>query len=180
MPAAAWNNAGVSTVKPACAWPLPRTTFPLAAVLLLAAAFAACDQVPTAPSDGNGLLLTAAVNPTVIERGQTGTLTLSLQNQTSRDIELSFGSSCQVMPYIAVRGTGEIVYPTGGGWVCLTVMTGLTVPAGGSVTRVTELIAAETAPHPYAALPPGEYAAYARIDSTTHKLQSEPAYFRVN
>jgi hypothetical protein len=147
------------------------------AIALLATALsAACRDSPDAPSSQPPLRLTASITQTVVTRGSTSTIIFRLENLTSETVKIDFGSSCQIMPFISHRSDARLVYPNGG-WACLAVITELTLPPGGSVTREVLVQAAETADYPYVALSPGEYVSYAKLDDQQYRLQSAPVSF---
>jgi hypothetical protein len=156
--------------------------YPLRALLTATLAMAivpSCEQAPLAPSQKGTLHMTAQVNRTAIESGGTAKVTYRLENQTSQAVSLQFSTTCQIMPYIAFRATGDPAYPPGGNWVCSQMTTELTVQPGGTVVREIQLRAAGAAPYPYVALPPGEYVTYARLDDVKYKLQSDAVHFLV-
>jgi hypothetical protein len=150
-----------------------------AAVLAACVVMSACANTPSAPSrrsDGP-LTLSATISRSDISSGGEATIVFQLENRDSADLKLTFPSSCSILPYIA-RGDA-VIYPSGGGWACLTVITTLTVPARGSVTRDVIVRAAATATPPIVPLGPGDYTAYAKLDSTDFHLTSPPVSFSV-
>ena len=151
---------------------------PLAAALAAAAAMTACAN-PNKPSADGPVRLRGAITQTIINRGETATLTFRLENVSQNPVTLNFSSSCQIMPYIADRRTSQIVHPAGGGWVCLTVLTQLELAAGASRAVDVQVRAADVAAQPFVALAPGEYEAYAKIDASPYKLQSASVTFTV-
>lgn len=131
----------------------------------------ACGSSPNAPEQTGPVRLTAQINRSEIAAGGTAVATFRLENVTGNPITLNFPSSCQVRPFIARRASNEVIYPSGGGWVCLTVVTSLTL-APRSVT-VTELnLIAGAGAFDQVALAPGEYALFARLESHEHTLES--------
>jgi hypothetical protein len=154
-----------------------KSSFRLIAFALLTGSIIACGDTPSAPSPAPAVRLLAQISPSTIAAGETATITFLLENVSSNDVELTFPSSCQISPYISLRGT--VTYPSGGGWVCLTVITKLAVPAGGSVTREVLVRAADAAEYPVVALAPGDYVAYAKLDASSPPLASPMIPFKV-
>lgn len=150
------------------------------AVLALACiVLASCGSAsPTTPSQQGPLRLTGSSTRSFIPAGETATITFRLENLGPYALTLHFSDSCQLMPYIA-NAAGQIVYPGGGGWGCLTVITSLTLEAGGAKTVDVQVRAAAQVSYPYVALGAGDYSAYAKVPSSEYKLQSDPVRFTV-
>ena len=111
----------------------------------------------------NGLRLELSLDRTLIPMGDSGNVTIRLRNETAQAVRLDFGSSCQIMPYIETEA-GAIQHPEGGAWWCAAVLTSLTVPAHGVVTRLLVVRGAARAEGlAGASLPPGGYRAYALV-----------------
>ncbi len=138
----------------------------------------ACGGSPSTPSQPGSLRLTGSITRTVIAAGGTATITFELRNSTSNSVTLNFPDTCQLMPYIT-SSYGLIVYPEGGGWVCATVITSLTLKPGEAKTLDVAVRAAATASYPDVALGPGSYRAYARVPASQNALQSDPIGFTV-
>ena len=156
--------------------PVIRCAVPFAIALTLAG----CRDGPASPSREGPLRLSASSTRAVVTAADPATLTFRLENTGSAAIRLTFSSSCQLMPYIAEIGTGEIVYPGGGGWVCLTVMTELTLPPGGAETKTVQVRAAGTSGSGLAAvLSPGVYRAYAQLEDLDYRLRSRSILIQV-
>ena len=142
------------------------------AVVPAALVFAiACGSTPTAPDQTGPLRLTAQINRSEISSGGTAVVSFRLENVSSRPITLGFPSSCQVQPFIARRPSNEVIYPSGGGWVCLTVITSLTL-APHSVTVQELNVIAGAGAYDLVALVPGEYSFFARVESMEYTLES--------
>jgi hypothetical protein len=94
----------------------------------------------------------------------TPSFTRVLRNVSAKPVTLVFPSSCVVLPYIETVD-GHIVHPGGGGWGCLTVISTVTLAAGGSIVHSEAL---EAGPASYRSnkitLPAGRYRAYAELD----------------
>ena len=140
-------------------------------VLAVLLATIACGSSPTAPDQTGPVRLTAQIDRSEIASGGTAVVSFRLENVTSSAITLSFPSSCQVQRFIARRPSNEIVYPSGGSWVCLTVVTSLTL-APNSVTVSELALVAGDSTSSRVGLAPGEYTAFARVQSMEHTLES--------
>lgn len=104
-----------------------------------------------------------------------------LLNTSARSVTLNFGSGCQVLPYIRVADSDQVVYPTGGNWGCTQALTQLTIPANGA--HVVRVSLRGGAPQqailtgiPIAA---GRYVAMAEVIAREYRLRSEPVVFTV-
>jgi len=147
-------------------------------ISVFAALFAACSD-GLAPN-GEALRLDATIGRATIGFGDTTSIVFRLQNLSSDTIALSFPDSCQVLPYITTPRADEVVYPGGGAWGCLTVVTSLVLGPGAE--RVTRVLVRGGAQAGYPAVPllPGEYRAYARFVHPRFPLRSTSIAFRVN
>lgn len=143
----------------------------------LVALASACGGVVTGPSQQGPLRLTGAITSSVVRAGETATITFKLENLGSDKIELTWSDGCWFQPYIA-NASGSIVFPEGGQYVCTQVISTVTLQPGGSETRTIQLRAGNTT-GPYVGLGAGEYSAYGKLQSYSHKLQSDPVRFTV-
>jgi hypothetical protein len=143
-----------------------------ALVLAVFVAAACGGTTPTSPSQQGPLSLTVIAGPSRLGAPNPALLFfISLTNNGSETLTLTFPSSCQVMPYIAERRTGRIVHPAGGSWACATVITTLTlVPGEARIEPVT--VATVAAVPEIVQLPPGDYVIYAKVDEAKYHLQS--------
>ena len=150
------------------------------ASVLLAAACHGCANPPVTPSTAHStpvpVILSAMMTGSVIPGGADATIFFAIENHGTTDLELTFPSSCHILPYIKQHDV--MIYPAGG-WGCATVITHLTVPAGGDATQEVRLRAAPTAAYPVVALGPGDYVAFATVDSSSHHLTSPVVRFTV-
>jgi hypothetical protein len=144
-----------------------------------AVAFAACGAAPSAPSQQGPLRLTVEPLQTLTGSSSVAEFALKLQNTSADSIDITFPSSCQVMPYVVERSTGRIVGPSGGSWVCATVIRKLTLGPGETHTDTAHVMAGTDPRSPYIVVPPGDYAIYARLEDLTFKLQSTSVPFSV-
>src|SRR5688572_28255208 len=95
----------------------------LARVILAGAlAVAGCSASLTGPGPGSGtpLRLTVSQNPTFA--GGMAVFSVSVENISGSVVNLTFPSSCQVLPYFS-DPAGRAVTPVGGGFACLTIIT---------------------------------------------------------
>lgn len=146
-----------------------------AAFAVMLALATGCATRPTspqgAPGQGAPLRLTAQADRADVAAGATAVVTFRLENLTSTAITLDFGSTCQVMAYVARRASGEVMHPADGSWVCATMLTELTLPPDG--VNTTELrVTGGSGTGEVVGLPPGEYVVFARLHDRVHKLES--------
>jgi hypothetical protein len=151
-------------------------------LLFISASWPGCANSPSAPlspphSTPVPVGLSATISQSVLPAGGAATITFRLENHGATDLELTFPSSCQIMPYISLQDA--VIYPSGGGWGCATVITNLTVPAGGAVTRDVLLRASPTAEYPSVPLGAGNFIAYAKLDSFQYHVTSPLVPFTV-
>lgn len=130
----------------------------------------ACRETPTGESlphqvaNLNGLRLEVEVDKAITPVGDSATVTTRLHNSNAEDVLLRFGSTCQIEPYVE-DASGAVQYPRGGAWACGAMLTSLTVPGRGFVTRTfTVRGVASTAGPLGASLAPGRYRVYALAD----------------
>jgi hypothetical protein len=140
---------------------------------------AGCESATGPSGDNEDLRLTVTVAPSPVPPGQIATVTFTLENTGDDTVNLTFNSGCQVLPYIRVRSTNVIIYPTGGDWTCTLVITQLSLHPGGSVRRVVRVRAPNTPGDADAVLPPGEYQTFARLDDIRVRIESEPLVFAI-
>ena len=147
------------------------TGFVLAGAMLAAG----CSASVTGPTSGL-LRVSVTQNPTFV--GGTAVLSVRVENISDSVVNLTFPSSCQVLPYFTDRA-GRPVTPVGGGFACLTVLTNQTLRPGASFAQ-TFTVKPGTAPDAqYVVLPPGEYQVRGRLEDTIYKLESDPLPFAV-
>ena len=77
------------------------------------ACVAACDTGPRAPDVVVGVSVSAAQ----ITAGQPDTVVVTATNATDRVITLTFGTTCQLLPYIRTV-SGQFVLPSDGQYIC--------------------------------------------------------------
>jgi hypothetical protein len=146
------------------------------AISLLAAA--GCGATATSPSPLTSIRVTVVATPTFV--GIDGAMfTLRVENIGTAAVDLTFPSSCQVLPYFVDRATGQPVTPVGGGFACLTVITKQTLSPGQSFAQVHTVKAGSTPLPQTIVLPPGDYSIYARLEDATLRLTSDPIPFSV-
>ena len=146
---------------------------------MLAAAVlaAACGGSVTGPTPGGGpLRLLVTQNPALVPG--MAIFSIRVENISQSVVNLTFPSSCQVLPHFTDRD-GRAVSPVGGGFACLTVISNLTLQPGASFIR-TYTVKPGTAPDAqFLVLPPGEYRIRGRLEDTVYKLESDPLPFTV-
>ena len=133
------------------------------------------------PGEHASLRLELTMASATVQVGDSATATMRLINDSPTAVQLGFGSTCQIMPYIETEA-GAVTYPGGGGWGCATVLTTLHVPARGVVIR-TLVIRATSQPDNFAgaSLPPGRYRAYAVLEPNSGRpsQRSQSVVFEV-
>jgi len=148
----------------------------VACLAMVATVLAGCGGSPMTPSNAP-VQLTIMPLPTPIGNPNTGAFTAMLHNVTANPVELTFPSSCQMLPYFIDRRTGQTVTPVGGGVACATVITHLTLTPSLSTAEVF-MVKGGNAPEPHViVLPPGDYAIYARLEDQTYKVKSPELTF---
>jgi hypothetical protein len=145
----------------------------LAASLLgLAVGLAACNH---GPGLGPGAVrLSVAAARSVITVGDSTTVAVSLRNRSTDSVSLTTGG-CPVLPYIAIQTSGQIVYPDGGNWYCLTMIRRFTL-APGAEQAETLLVRGggySIAAYPPVSLDRGRYLMYATFSGVELSLRSE-------
>jgi hypothetical protein len=145
--------------------------FVLAAAMLAGA----CSARVAGPSPGEPpLRVSVTQNPTFA--GGMAVFTLRVENITDSVVNLTFPSSCQVLPYFTDR-SGRAVTPVGGGFACLTVLTNQTLQPGASFSQ-SFTVKTGTSPDPqFIVLPAGEYTIRGRLEDKVYKLESVPLAF---
>ena len=147
----------------------------LLAILVLAAG---CGATVTSPSNSAPIRVTVQAAPT-FEGIEGVRFTLMVENIGTTVVDLTFPSSCQVLPYFVDRTTGQPVTPVGGGFACLTVITNQTLRPGQSFSQAHTVRAGSVVLPPAIVLPPGDYTIYARLEDSTLRVTSDPLAFSV-
>ena len=149
----------------------------MACIALLGAMLAGCGGSPTSPSDNSPVRVSIMPLPTFPGNPNGAAFTAMVQNVTSSAVDLTFPSSCQLLPYFVDRRTGQAVTPVGGGFACLTVIGRLTLQPSMSMAQVF-MVKGGSAPEPnLIVLPPGDYAIYARLEDQQYRSQSAQFVF---
>jgi hypothetical protein len=138
---------------------------------------AGCGAAPAAPSPAGPLRVTVQPTPTFAGSPDTATFTLRAENVGATPADLTFPSSCQLLPYFADGRTGQPVVPRGGGFACATVIVYRTLKAGESFSYVFTVKTGDAPLSQYLVLPAGDYQIYARLEDSSYRLQSEPLAF---
>src|SRR5688500_15189070 len=115
----------------------------LVGTALLSLAALGCDSLPTEISpppvpEADGLRLDGSISSAIVPVGQSQDLTFRLRNLTEEAIILHFSTGCQVLPYVET-GTGEDVYPEGGGFICTLAGTTLRIEPGAHAVRTLKV-----------------------------------------
>lgn len=137
-----------------------------------------CSASTTAPTPASPIRVTVQPTPTLVGGSDVATFTLRVENTSQAVVDLTFPSSCQVLPYFEDRN-GQPVTPRGGGFVCLTVITGQTLRPGEGFSQVFTVKAGDAPDGQYLVLPPGEYRILARVEDSVYRVKSDPLAFSV-
>jgi hypothetical protein len=140
-----------------------------AAVLVAGCAGSATGPSPTAPIRVSVSQLPTFVAGTVL-------IAIRVENISDSVVNLTFPSSCQVLPYFTDRA-GRAVTPVGGGFACLAVLTQQSLQPGVSFIQPFTIKPGSTPEAQFVVLPPGEYRIRGRLEDTTYKLESDPLAF---
>src|SRR5215203_1026355 len=128
----------------------------LSLIVAAAAAAGGCSGSPTGPSWDAPIRVSLTPLPTFVGSPNAAAFAATVANVTTGAVELTFPSSCQLLPYFTDGVTGRPVTPLGGGSACATVITHLTLQPSMSMTQPI-MVKAGTAPEPNAiVLPPGD------------------------
>jgi hypothetical protein len=103
---------------------------------------------------------------------------MQVKNISLAPVDLSFPSSCQLVPHI-LDGSGREVTPQGGGQACAAVITHLSLVAGESLV-LPAIVAAGNAPVPgRIVVPAGDYMIYTSLEDDKYRLKSDRVQFTV-
>lgn len=133
-----------------------------------------CATRVTGPGGADPLRITVTPNPTVAPG--MSVFTIRVDNISESIVNLTFPSSCEVLPYFTDRD-GRTVTPIGGGFACLTVLTNHSLRPGASFSETFSVKPGTIPEASYVVLPPGEYLIRARLEDSVYKLVSDPVLF---
>jgi hypothetical protein len=137
-----------------------------------------CGSGATSPTPAPTGPVRVSVSALPTLAGGTALFAIRLDNISSSPVNLTFPSSCKLLPYFTDRA-GRAVIPEGGGFACLAVVTQLTLSPGVSLIETYTVTRGTTPESPFIVLPPGEYTIRGRLEDTVYKLESEPLAFAV-
>jgi hypothetical protein len=138
---------------------------------------AACGGGATTPSPALPLRVTIQPTPTLAPSPDMATFSARVENVGTATTDLTFPSSCQVLPYFLDAKTGQKVTPRGGGFACLTVITRVSLRPGEWLPQSITVKSGDAPVPGSIVLPPGEYQVYARLEDSTYRLSSTPLTF---
>ncbi len=142
-------------------------------LVAIAGVFTACSGA-VGPRDGP-LHLSVGVERPTIKMGDSTAVTITLRNLSSHPVTFTTGG-CVLVPYIAAQTTGQIVYPSGGSWICTANLIRITLASGRTENRRFVVLAtAPPVPIGAAALTRGHYLIYATLQSSDFPLRSASA-----
>lgn len=153
------------------------TTRLLTRFLGVALLAAGCGGTGTSPSSRVPVRVTVQATPTFVGGPDTATFTVRVENISQAVVDLTFPSSCQVLPNFIDRKAGQPVTPRGGGFVCAAVITRQTLRAGEAFSQVFTVKVGDAPMAQAIVLPAGDYAIYARLEDSTHRVQSDHLAF---
>jgi hypothetical protein len=149
-------------------------------MLCLVSALAACD-VGVGPQKGP-LRLSVTLSRSVIDVGDTTTVSATLRNLGADSLTLT-GGVCEILPlpYIAAEPSREIIYPKGGDWICIQILSRLTLAPGAEETQTLVVTGAAPPIPPAVAVPlgRGRYHIYAALNSPEFPLRAESVVLTV-
>ena len=96
-------------------------------------ALLACVGDPFGSSSTAGLRLSLALSGTQLQRGEPDTIAVTITNTSRHSISLNAGG-CPLLFYVT-DARGVTVVPSSGGWVCIMILTRLTLAPGESQTN---------------------------------------------
>jgi len=138
---------------------------------------AGCGSPAPGPTPQGTLRLTTSQLPSFVVNGEPLTIFAArLENGGQSAVDLTFPSSCSILPAFETR-TGQAVTPVGGGLACATVIVHQTLGAGQSVIQSFSVKAGTVPDAQFIVLPPGDYRIVARLADTVYRLNSEPLSF---
>lgn len=133
----------------------------------------------TAPTPQMPLRMTVQTVSFVIDGNLVATFLTRLENIGQSAVDLTFPSSCQILPRFETPG-GQAVTPIGGGLACATVVTSQRLGPGQSLSQTFSARAAGSSADPLSlVLPAGDYRFVARLDDTVYRVSSDPLAFTV-
>jgi hypothetical protein len=147
--------------------------------LALAVACTACSGESLFHPPLDPLRLDVVAARTTIDVGDTTTVQFRLSNTGGETVRLTFSSGCQMLPYVTDTDH-QVVYPGGGGWACITVITHLELAPGAQKVIPLVIHGGSPAAPGYANVPldPGQYWMYATLEQPDHP-RSESLLFTV-
>ena len=148
----------------------------LSAVLAGTLLLGGCSGTSASPSPAPDapVRVTVSQNPTFA--AGLAVFSVRLDNVSGSPVNLTFPSSCKVLPYFTDR-TGRPVTPAGGGFACLTVITQLTLSPGVAYFESFSVKPGTSPDGQFIVLPAGEYRIRGRLEDNTYKVESDPLGF---
>jgi hypothetical protein len=133
-----------------------------------------CNERVTGPGGGEPIRITVTQNPTFA--AGIAVFSVNVENISASTVNLTFPSSCQVLPYF-FDPLGHTVTPVGGGFACLTVFTNHSLRPGASFSQNFTVKPGTTSEPGYVILPPGDYTVRGHLEDTVYRLVSDPVRF---
>ena len=129
------------------------------------------------PVDAGPLRVTIQPVPTFAPSPGVAMFSGRVENVGTTTLELTFPSTCQVLPYFLDARTGQQVTPRGGGFACSTVITHASLRASEWLPVAFTVKSGDVAVPGFIVLPAGDYRLYGRLEDSTYRVQSEPLAF---
>jgi hypothetical protein len=150
----------------------------VSSVVLTGALLAAgCSGSGTSPTPTGPLRLSAIQLPAVVVNGEPLTsFVAQVENIGQTAVDLTFPSSCQILPAFQTRA-GQPVIPAGGGFACATVIINHTLRPGESISQNFRVKVGSAPEGQSIVLPPGDYRIVVQLADTVYRLNSDPLSF---
>ena len=149
----------------------------IATSLLILIPLAAGCGGPTAPDRPVPVSVTVQPAQVLVGGPNRAAFTWRVENTSTTAVDLTFPSSCQVLPHFIDMRTNQAVTPVGGGFACLTVITRRQLTSGESFGDIVFIKSGAAPESRFVILPPGTYAIYALLEDQTYRAQSERSMF---
>jgi len=93
----------------------------------------ACQGEPLGPSSAGGLTLSLALSSLQLQRGEPDSIAVTLTNRDRNAVSLSAGG-CPLLFYVT-DARGASVVPSGGDWICIDIISRITLAPGAQQTQ---------------------------------------------
>ena len=135
-----------------------------------------CSSSTTSPAPAPNAPVRVTVSQSPTFAAGMAVFSVRLDNVSGSPVNLTFPSSCKLLPYFSDR-SGRAVTPAGGGFACLTVITQLTLSPGVAYFESFTVKPGTSPDGQFIVLPAGEYRIRGRLEDNLYKLESDPLAF---